>query len=96
LEEHCPVFLRRLQTVPTVFPGVTGLPCKVEASKGIRQCKLLLLACNLGSKPSWFVYGSGLPMRFADTDGSLIDCYQAPTQITDESGLNISNFVINY
>ena len=28
--------------------------------------------------------GSGFPMRFADTDGSLIDVYQAPTQITDE------------
>ena len=29
--------------------------------------------------------GSGMPMRFADTDGSLIDVYQAATQITDES-----------
>ena len=30
--------------------------------------------------------GSGMPMRFADTDGSLIDVYQATTQMTDESG----------
>jgi hypothetical protein len=30
--------------------------------------------------------GSGMPMRFAASDGSLIDVYQAPTQITDESG----------
>jgi hypothetical protein len=30
--------------------------------------------------------GSGMPMRFADTDGSTIDVYQAATQITDESG----------
>ena len=30
--------------------------------------------------------GSGFPMRFADEDGSLIDVYQATTQITDESG----------
>jgi hypothetical protein len=30
--------------------------------------------------------GSGMPMRFADTDGSLIDSYQVPTQMTDESG----------
>ena len=30
--------------------------------------------------------GSGLPMRFADTDGSLIDVYQSTTQMTDESG----------
>ena len=30
--------------------------------------------------------GSGIPMRFADTDGSMIDVYQATTQMTDESG----------
>jgi hypothetical protein len=30
--------------------------------------------------------GSGMPMRFADTDGSMIDVYQAATQMTDESG----------
>ena len=30
--------------------------------------------------------GSGLPMRFAAADGSMIDVYQATTQMTDESG----------
>lgn len=30
--------------------------------------------------------GSGLPMRFADLDGSPIDVYQASTVLTDESG----------
>ncbi len=30
--------------------------------------------------------GSGMPMRFADTNGTLIDVYQAITQLTDESG----------
>jgi hypothetical protein len=30
--------------------------------------------------------GSGFPMRFAQTDGTLIDVYQATTQMTDESG----------
>ena len=30
--------------------------------------------------------GSGMPMRFADTDGTMIDVYQAATQMTDESG----------
>ena len=30
--------------------------------------------------------GSGLPMRFADLDGTLIDVFQATTQMTDESG----------
>ena len=27
-----------------------------------------------------------MPMRFADLDGTLIDVYNAPTQMTDESG----------
>jgi len=30
--------------------------------------------------------GSGMPMRFADVDGTMIDCYQVTTQMTDESG----------
>ena len=30
--------------------------------------------------------GSAMPMRFADLDGTLIDVYQAVTQLTDESG----------
>ncbi len=30
--------------------------------------------------------GSGLPMRFAKADGTMIDVYQATTQMTDESG----------
>ena len=33
-----------------------------------------------------FLTGSGFPMRFTDTDGSMIDVYQATTQMTDESG----------
>lgn len=38
-------------------------------------------------RPGMFT-GSGSPMRFADIDGSMIDVYQAATQITDESGQN--------
>jgi hypothetical protein len=30
--------------------------------------------------------GSGMPMRFAKADGTLMDVYQATTQMTDESG----------
>ena len=30
--------------------------------------------------------GSGMPMRFADLDGTVIDVYQGATQMTDESG----------
>ena len=33
-----------------------------------------------------FFTGSGMPMRFADLDGTIIDTYQAATQMTDESG----------
>jgi hypothetical protein len=33
-----------------------------------------------------FMTGSGMPMRFAKADGTLIDVYQAATQMTDESG----------
>jgi large repetitive protein len=39
----------------------------------------------VNDKPGMFT-GSGMPMRFARTDGSIIDCYQATTQMTDESG----------
>ena len=35
-------------------------------------------------RPGLFT-GSGMPMRFADADGSLIDVYQAATQIADEA-----------
>ncbi|MCC6457395.1 MAG: DUF4082 domain-containing protein [Caldilineaceae bacterium] len=37
------------------------------------------------NRPGMFT-GSGMPMRFADLDGTLIDVYQATTQMTDESG----------
>jgi hypothetical protein len=36
-------------------------------------------------RPGLFT-GSGFPMRFADTDGTMVDVYQAVTQMTDESG----------
>lgn len=34
-----------------------------------------------------FFTGSGTPMRFADTDGTMIDTYQVPTHLVNESGL---------
>jgi fibronectin type 3 domain-containing protein len=33
-----------------------------------------------------FMTGSGFPMKFADTDGSVIPVYQENTELTDESG----------
>ena len=37
------------------------------------------------NRPGMFT-GSGMPMRFADLDGAVIDVYQGTTQMTDESG----------
>jgi hypothetical protein len=60
---------------------------KVELDHGIR-----LDTTYYYYPPSWvanragFFTGSGMPMRFADLDGSFIDVYQAATQMTDESG----------
>ncbi|HWQ96418.1 MAG TPA: DUF4082 domain-containing protein [Candidatus Methylomirabilis sp.] len=39
----------------------------------------------LVNRPGFFT-GSGMPMRFSDLNGSLVDVYQATTQMTDESG----------
>jgi hypothetical protein len=66
---------------------------KVEANHGMR------LDVNyyywpgtwLLNRPGMFT-GSGMPMRFADLNGSMIDCYQATTQMTDESGIDVANF----
>jgi hypothetical protein len=45
------------------------------------------------NRPGLFT-GSGMPMRFARQDGSIIDVYQATTQMTDESK-QIYPFTIN-
>jgi hypothetical protein len=39
----------------------------------------------INDRPGFFT-GSGMPMRFAKPDGTIIDVYQATTQMTDESG----------
>jgi hypothetical protein len=76
---HCIVF-SDWSTEPTV-----------ERSKGIRlDANYYYWPANwLNHRPGFFT-GSGFPMRFAATDGSLIDVYQAATQLTDESGQTIS------
>ena len=59
---------------------------KVElAQRHPPRHQLLLLAAGLGADGPGMFTGSGMPMRFADTDGTLIDVYQATTQMTDES-----------
>ncbi|HEX6342134.1 DUF4082 domain-containing protein [Umezawaea sp.] len=61
---------------------------KVELGKGIR------MDLNYYYAPHWWVQnrpgmftGSGLPMRFADLDGTMIDVYQVVSQLVDENGL---------
>lgn len=46
----------------------------------------------VSDRPGMFT-GSGMPMRFADLDGSLIDCYQLATQLTDESNITYSTHI---
>ena len=60
---------------------------KVELANGIRLDTNYYYYPNtwMATKPG-FMTGSGMPMRFADTDGTPIDVYQAATDITDESG----------
>jgi hypothetical protein len=67
---------------------------KVELERGMR------LDANyyywpgawINDRPGMFT-GSGMPMRFADLDGTLIDCYQATTQLTDESDITYSTHI---
>lgn len=63
---------------------------KVELSKGIRLDTNYYYwpAAWINDRPGMFT-GSGMPMRFADLDGTTIDVYQAATQLTDESGQDL-------
>jgi hypothetical protein len=60
---------------------------KVELANGIRFDTNYYYwpGSWIGNRPGFFT-GSGMPMRFGDLDGSMIDVYQAATQMTDESG----------
>jgi len=60
---------------------------KVELANGIRFDTNYYYwpGSWIGDRPGFFT-GSGMPMRFGDSDGSMIDVYQATTQMTDESG----------
>ena len=60
---------------------------KLEAARGIRMDGNYYHYPGswIGTKPG-FMNGGGFPMRFGDTNGSLIDVYQANTNMTDESG----------
>ena len=67
---------------------------KTELAEGIRLDTNYYYwpASWVNNRPGYFT-GSGLPMRFADLDGSLIDVYQAATQMTDESGIGYAHHI---
>ena len=60
---------------------------KVELNHGIRlDTSYYYWPPNWVADSPGFFTGSGMPMRLADLDGTLIDVYGANTQMTDESG----------
>ena len=63
-----------------------GEPTTELAQRHPARHELLLLARRWVKNRPGFLTGSGMPMRFADTDGAATDVYQAATQMTDESG----------
>lgn len=102
-------FTQQLGQMANIFPGLSptmtlrthciawsdwATMTKVELENGIR------LDANyyywpgswVADRPGMFT-GSGMPMRFADLDGSLIDVYQAATQMTDESDMTYSKHI---
>jgi hypothetical protein len=60
---------------------------KTELSHGIRLDTTYYYYPGswVNNRPGMFT-GSGMPMRFSDANGNLIDVYQATSQLTDESG----------
>jgi len=58
-----------------------------ELSRGIRLDTTYYYwpSTYVRDNPGFFT-GSGIPMRFAKSDGTTLDIYQATTQMTDESG----------
>ncbi len=99
LEDH---YTEQLESFATEFPSLPApttnrTHCivwsdwatqpKVELENGMRLDTTYYYwpAGWVQDRPGMFT-GSGMPMRFADLDGSLIDVYQAATQMTDESG----------
>jgi hypothetical protein len=99
-------FAAQLADFATLFPGLTApvtnrTHCiawsdwasepKVEKAHGIRFDTNYYYwpGSWIQDRPGFFT-GSGIPMRFADLDGTRIDVYQAATQLTDESGQSLA------
>ena len=83
------------RTAPTASRGATGRRSRRSSSShGIRLDTNYYYWPDVWvqDRPGYFT-GSGMPMRFADLDGSMIDVYQATTQMTDESGITYSTHI---
>lgn len=66
---------------------------KLEAQHGVRlDANYYYWPASWVQNRSGMFTGSGMAMRFADKDGTLIDCYQLATQMTDESGIDYTGF----
>ncbi|MET0771309.1 MAG: hypothetical protein ABW081_15475, partial [Solirubrobacteraceae bacterium] len=76
---------RTNRTHCVVWSDWAGEP-KAELAHGVRfDTNYYYFPGNwVRDRPGLFT-GSGFPMRFADADGSLIDVYQATTQLADEA-----------
>ncbi|MGI0524054.1 Ig-like domain-containing protein [Rhizobium giardinii] len=67
---------------------------KVEARYGVRMDLTYYYwpGAWIKDRPG-FMTGSGLPMRFADLDGSMIDVYQAASHLVNESGMSFPSAI---
>ncbi len=67
---------------------------KVEARHGVRMDLSYYYwpGSWIKDRPG-FMTGSGLPMRFADLDGSMIDVYQLATHLVNESGMRFPSAI---
>ena len=79
-------------TARTASPGATGRASRRSSSRTASASTPTTTTGRswVQDRPGMFT-GSGFPMRFADADGSLIDVYQATTQMTDESEIDIAD-----
>ena len=67
---------------------------KVELSRGVRFSLDYYYwpSSWVAGRPGMFT-GSGMPMRFADSDGSMLDIYQGVSNLVNENGNNYSTDV---
>ena len=81
------IAVARPRTAPTASRGATGRRTRRSSSRtGSGSTRTTTTGPRrwVADRPGMFT-GSGMPMRFADLDGTMIDVYQATTQMTDES-----------